>query len=701
MKIVKLSVLLVFSLVFHFAVAIERVSVSPTGEQGNADSGEFPFHNDRFISGSGRFVVFASSATNLTENDVNGYTDIFVKDTLNNTVELISVSSGGQQSNADSELLSITKNGRYVSFLSKASNLVAHDGNNTTDMFIHDRQTGITDLVSIFSNGLDAYNGPYARKAGQFITSDNGRFIAFSSHKKNLVENDHNNSVDVFVLDRETNGIEIVSIRSNGEQRVGNSGSPSISADGRYIAFDSMAALVPGDTPAGVSNGDIPFWDIFLHDRVTRQTKRITNNDKHHFNPSLSANAEHIVFEESASNDLVKYHNVSTGLTEIISKPATGSATNHDSNKPSVSENGRYVVFNSRATNLVYGDTNRGSSATSDTFVTDRLTGVTKLVSITDSEIQANKSTLGYISANGKNIVLESFASNLTADDTNQASDVFVKKNPFEFSINLVGAPIVDKSNESGVFVWQNNVGRFFLKVVAGDQNTVMSAFRGSILAEELINSLTAIALEPADTLSQLDSARIDFDLKITAPDKDVFSFLVHESQSLCLLLNEFTGGLYLGPDKIKVTQPYDITNQSACDARTVPLLTSPDIDKSNDSGIFIWKVTDQVYKSAVVSGQEFKLIDINMQKVNYGYPGLSNFTKIGFEPNDQLNIGNEIDILLRIAPGSKDGFKFKVNLPDNLCMTTTSVLPIYAGPLRAQLGNGINLGTLKPCRKN
>ncbi|MDO8282301.1 MAG: CFI-box-CTERM domain-containing protein [Thermodesulfovibrionia bacterium] len=280
----------------------------------------------------------------------------------------VSIDSAGVQGNSHSWYPSISADGRYVAFESEASNLVAGDTNGLNDVFVHDRFTGETSRVSIDSSGAQGNN-----ISGTPSISADGRYAAFISDASNLIAGDTNGFTDVFVHDRTTGQTTRVSIDSSGVQGNNESWWPSISADGRYVAFESDATnLVAGDT-----NG---FTDVFVHDRTTGQTTR-------------------------------------------VSIDSSGVQGNRYSWSPSISADGRYVAFESDATYLVAGDTN----GTLDVFVHDRTTGLTTRVSIDSSGAQSNRfSWSTSISADGRYIAINSDATNLVAGDTNGFADVFV-----------------------------------------------------------------------------------------------------------------------------------------------------------------------------------------------------------------------------------------------------------------------------------
>jgi Tol biopolymer transport system component len=220
--------------------AVERVSVTSTGEQARGSS----YSSD--ISADGRYVAYYSYASNLSEGDANGQLDVFVYDRDTGIVERVSVSSSGETGNSFSQDPVISADGRYVAFHSKASNLVEGDTNDTRDVFVYDRETDTIRRISTSSDGgqADAWSA-YAS------LSDDGRYVAFHSKAGNLVEGDANGERDVFVYDMQTGAVELISGSMAGGSGNGWSSGASISADGRYVAFHSEASdLVAGDTNA-------------------------------------------------------------------------------------------------------------------------------------------------------------------------------------------------------------------------------------------------------------------------------------------------------------------------------------------------------------------------------------------------------------------------------------------------------------------
>jgi Tol biopolymer transport system component len=397
----------------------ELVSVSLTGGPATRWS-EAPS-----ISADGRFVTFDSGSRNLVEGDMNHAPDAFVRDRKRDKTSRVSVSSAGAEGNGSSRSAAISADGRFVAFRSFASNLVAGDTNATADVFVRNRETGKTRRVSVSSAGTEANDGSFFPS----ISAD-GRFVAFFSDASNLVVGDTNGQLDVFVRDRRRDKTRRVSVSSAGAEANGGSTEPSISADGRFVAFPSDASnLVVGDT-----NGQL---DVFVRDRRRDKTTRVSvtsagaeANDGS-FNPSISADGRFVAFPSYASN-LVEGDTNQTGDTFVrdrrrdkttrVSVSSAGAEANGGS--ASISADGRFVAFPSDASNVVGGDTND----TVDVFVRDRRRDKTTRVSVSSAGAESNGFSFGpSISADGRFVAFVSGASNLGEVETNAWADVFVR----------------------------------------------------------------------------------------------------------------------------------------------------------------------------------------------------------------------------------------------------------------------------------
>jgi Tol biopolymer transport system component len=405
------------------AQATRRVSVDSGGGQGNFQS------NRASISADGRYVVFDSYASNLVPGDTNGINDVFVRDLLTGTTDIVSVNSNGVQGTDDSRAPSISADGRYVAFQSYAYNLIPGDENPTSyDVFVRDRQAGTTEKVCLNSGEAQAHGGSF----GPVVSAD-GRFVAFYSDATDLVAGDTNGVQDVFVRDRVAGTTERISVSSAGVQGNAASFSPSISmsADGRFVAFVSFASnLVPFDTNER---------DIFLRDRQLGTTERVnvaTDGSQAaglSFNSAMSADGRYVAFSSNAPNLVPGDTNLrvdafvrdrQTGTTERVSLNSGEGQGDHDTYPISISADGRLVAMHSLAVNLVPGDTN----GRWDVFVRNRPNGTTERVSVDSGGAQANgECTDPVISADGRWVAFGSGATNLVPGDTNGYFDVFVR----------------------------------------------------------------------------------------------------------------------------------------------------------------------------------------------------------------------------------------------------------------------------------
>ena len=341
----------------------ERVSVRAGGGQARRTllgSGQ------PAISGDGRYVAFTSAASNLVSGDTNGAVDVFVRDRVADRTVRVSVGRGGAQARDDSSLPAISADGRVVAFVSAARNLVAGDSNRAPDAFVRDLVRGTTERVSVSTAGAQVRQP--VRQAADFrpALSADGAIVAFASPSSELVRGDRNRAVDVFVRDRSAGTTSLVSVDSGGGQRrEADSRAPSVSADGRLVAFDSRAAFDAADANRAS--------DVYVRDRE--------------------------------------------GASTSWASPATDA---RGSDAPALSGDGRYVLFASRSA-LLADDTDRFA----DVYRYDRTTATTTLASIdswygrsgSGPALQPSSSATGFV-------VAFTSAGGLVPDDREPAADV-------------------------------------------------------------------------------------------------------------------------------------------------------------------------------------------------------------------------------------------------------------------------------------
>jgi Tol biopolymer transport system component len=399
-----------------------RVSLSSAGVQANDDCAP------PAISADGRFVVFRSFASTFVLGDVNGVSDVFLRDRAAGETTLVSVSSDGQQGNQGCDYgTAISADGRTIAFAGVASNLVPGDTNNAFDIFVHDRITGITTRESVDSNGNQG-NGDSRYPS----LSADGRYVAFASTATNLVAGDSNFLWDVFVRDRVAGTTVRVSVDSNGQQSNGNSFGPVLSSDGQLVGFTSLASnLVPNDTNDS--------RDAFVHDMATGRTTCVSvdssgnQGDGDSVFTSFSADGRYVAFHGGATNLVRNDANHSwdvfvgdllTGTTTRVSLDSNGNEGNQSSINGVLSPDGRYVAFSSLATNLAPNDTNNWL----DVFVRDRITGVTERVSVSSNGSQGDMwSDTPAFAGDGRFVAFASASTDLVAGDTNGFSDIFIR----------------------------------------------------------------------------------------------------------------------------------------------------------------------------------------------------------------------------------------------------------------------------------
>ena len=343
-------------------------------------------------------------------------------------VERVSVASNGAQANGNSDNPSISSDGQWIGFISEASNLVLNDSNAADDVFVHDRNTGTTERASVASGGAEADDDSFT-----LSLSSNGDFVAFGSFATNLVNDDNNDFSDIFVHDLITGNTERVSVATNGAEANGDSFDVDISSDGLMVSFMSEATnLVANDT-----NGK---RDIFVHDRITGKTERVsiasdgTQADEDSSFSAISSDGRYVAFSSAATNLVADdtngladffVHDRQDATTELVIGPSVfdigGGIVNV---APMISPDGIFVGFRSPDDDLVPGDTNNSV----DTFLINRDTDIIERLSLSSSEIQGNADSGNpSISTDNQFVVFPSNATNLVSNDTNGVEDVFVR----------------------------------------------------------------------------------------------------------------------------------------------------------------------------------------------------------------------------------------------------------------------------------
>ncbi len=446
------------------------VSVNSSGtKSGNAAS------QSPTISTNGQFVVFESAASDLVANDTNNASDVFIRDLIAGTTTLVSVSTNAvSPGNLESSAPTITPDGRYVLFASRASDLAANDTNNAVDLFVRDIAAGTTTLVTRDSASTFSFAGRSVIWDGNRQISDDGLWVAFHSLVANLVGGDTNAKLDVFVRDLQSSSNLAVSVNTTGiGLGNGDSQNACMDATGRFIAFQSVASNVAtNDTNAGL--------DVFLQDRVTGtttlvsvNTNGVSSNSSSSGSPVLSKQGNVVIFLSTANNLAVNDTNLSgadlfrrdlvvgsttliaSGVSILTYSPAARSV-------PAISANGRFVLYQDGSKNLMLLDAAAATNTTiaanvpgadvvmtddanwiafvgaldatgvQNIYLHDRSGGTTELISVREPSLPVNTGSGASrmipsgVSSNGQFAVFESYASDLDAEDTNRTSDIWV-----------------------------------------------------------------------------------------------------------------------------------------------------------------------------------------------------------------------------------------------------------------------------------
>lgn len=501
------------------------ISVSFDGTQTNGQS-----YNPS-ISADGRYVTFISNATNLVAGDINGYEDVFQRDRLTGVVTLVTVASDGTQANNHTDNFTASTDGRYVVFHSWATNLGAVNTNGYGNIFVRDLVSQTTTLVSVTTDGVQG-NGDFTY---YLSISANGQYIAFSSSSSNFVAGDTNGFIDVFVRDLVNHTTRLISVAADGTQGNKDSGTASISANGRYVAFASSADnLVPGDT-----NGA---YDVFVRDLQNNSITLASLSDSgnqvsgnsfvgNSLSQSISDDGRYVTFmsygnnltnenDNNAAPD-VFVRDLTQGITTLVSVSKTGTAGNGLSESASITADGRFVTFESQSSDLIVGDTN----GVYDCFVRDLVYQTTTRISLGSDGSQGNaNSNFASISANQHYVVFESEATDFVMGDTNGNVDIFmseidIKPICYPLTLNYIGTgnpPTASPANSSGCISGQY-IPRAIINLTAHpDANQTVISWRGT--NNNSSSAVTNTATMPADPLT-VTSIYVSLTAPVKNPD--------------------------------------------------------------------------------------------------------------------------------------------------------------------------------------
>jgi Tol biopolymer transport system component len=410
---------------------IDTVQVSVSTDEAPAIAGSL----DAATTLDGKRIVFLSYATNLVPGCGGGVPpgpvlyDVFVRDLDATTTVSASAPSGSADGLGGCESPAIDSLGTVVAFGSSAAGLVAGDGNGKKDVFVRDLGTLVTTRVSVISGGAEAHGGDSTDPS----LSGDGRFVAFASGATDLVANDGNGTQDIFLHDRQGGTTVRISVTSAGTEIHGDCSQPVFSRDGTHVAFITTAA----DLLAGDGNGK---KDIYVKVLATGAVLRATLNaaggelNVDVDGPALSGDGRFVAFSSTGAFGggggitHVFVKDMVTGAVDLVSTGENGPANNH-SVLPRISANGQLVLFRSLAGNLVAGGDPNGP-ANGDVYLRDRGAGTTIKVSVSSLSAEPGNGDCysGDLSGDGSHAVFFGGATNLVPQaDLNGAWDVWVR----------------------------------------------------------------------------------------------------------------------------------------------------------------------------------------------------------------------------------------------------------------------------------
>ena len=480
---------------------------------------------------------------------------------------LVSDSTAGVQGNEapqSDDFVTISGDGNVVGFSSGASNLVPGDNNATEDVFIHDVATGVTTCVSVTPDGV-----PGNDFSTQPSLNADGRFIAFVSNANNLGPTDTNTMQDIYLRDTMLNTTTLVSVNDDGVIGDNYSYQPWISADGRYVVFGSAADNLTSDVTNGNEN-------IFMRDTMLNTTTLISQStdgvigNGYSYTSMISASGRYVVFFTYANNFVpndtnghadVFVRDTMLNTTTMVSVNDLGVEGNDESQAAIISDDGRFVAFNSYATNLVPNDDNDAT----DMFMRDLLLGTTTLVTVTPNGTQADQGSDSLaMSSDGRFVLLATFADNLTPNVTPGRWNITV--HDMRTGVNTLvsaNAAGIEGNDQAGIFPAISANGQFIAfssdasNLVPGDTNSGTDEFRTSLFPQQGILALA----DGLDTSSTGESVDISVELG-TQPTADVtvaLSVSNSDEASLSTPSLTFTSDNWNVPQTVTVTGLHDI----------------------------------------------------------------------------------------------------------------------------------------------
>ncbi|MBI5802249.1 MAG: PD40 domain-containing protein [Verrucomicrobia bacterium] len=472
------------------------------------------------VSSNGQYVAFVSDAANLVANDNNGARDVFWRDRLAGTTRLVSRTTAGASGNGDSDAPVISSNGRYVAFHSRASNLVATDSNTNYDVFVWDSNDNSMTLVSSAPSGASGAGDSYSPQL-----SASGRVVSFSSSAADLVGSDTNGTSDAFARNLDSGVTYLASINTNNSSGNGASGVPVLSADGRHVAFLSRAGDLVTNDLNSLNDVFVHDLQTRVTRLVSVNVAGNDGGNRLSSDPVISADGRYVAFSSQATNLVtitdtndfpdVFVRDMQLGVTKLVSVNGSGTASGGNAGTPSIlpasftpflSADGTKVLFVSLAQDLVANDSN----GKQDVFLRDHINNTTLLISTnrfgTGSGNAASGIGANSMSADLRYVAFFSAASNIGAADTNSRTDVFLR----DLATN--SSKIISRVSLGGFAA----TGHSFQPVLSADGSTILFTSEAENL-DTRDGNLSSDVFAAATTLGTPNFGVVDVGISISS----------------------------------------------------------------------------------------------------------------------------------------------------------------------------------------
>ena len=662
---------------------------------------------------------------------------LYLKDNKADTLELISKTLQGQPAEISwtppyaqtslVERVHSTDDFGLIIYVSDNPNIVAGDSGSSTDLFIYNRLTDKTSRVE-GNHPQQGSQHPNQSVISQLRISPNGEHVVFTSFDKEFsddaVNDSHYNVIYVYDLSTlKLSALPFVNTGSNEivfglhntyvDEAPNSFPADSFSPDGQHLFFNFSFIF-----------DDFAATNLHVYNFDTGETKLIDNTSEAQAGWIKALNDTVFVYSVGFFNpggdleflETLRLYDLQQNQTYPLQGDGVFGSLAYSVNRLSAqSANNRYALFYSsyrfQENDLLNLESGRlwvldiETKELRKAFVIDKtgnLLNIPGSYIVQPTGVRFHNSGR-YISFEGNSWYIDdSIAFNDVSYDDNNfpifVRDTFVVVNPFLTDINLVGEPSIDRSSETGLYVWRHTDGRSFVQAVAGDsaQGNLSTQFSGLVASATGITGLTPYSIEANDELNQPSSKNIAFRLNVISPWEDRFVFNTDNNGSLCVELSDYAGGLFIGPGKVQVTPSYDIGLLKGCDAYQIPVDGNPNVERFDKAGWYIWRENGQ-WRSELRSQYEPLILQGTVIPSEFiGYADV-----ISVESNDKvIQSGKDISFTVNTAKGWYDGVRFPDFPNAEICvsLSESTNANIFIGPDRVPMPKSFDLNTLQSC---